>query len=32
MKQMPTEYNQLIEQLQTVDFVLVELDFIFRHT
>ena len=25
MKQMPPEYYQLLEQLQTVDFVLVEL-------
>ena len=25
MKQLPEEYYQLIEQLQTVDFVLVEL-------
>ncbi|KAB2338352.1 spore coat protein CotJB [Cytobacillus depressus] len=26
MKQMPAEYYQLLEQLQTVDFVLVELN------
>ena len=25
MKQMPADYYQLLEQLQTVDFVLVEL-------